>query len=126
VAKRRLPLAESQGNLNSLGEALARAGVSLPTPSGDPPEGRPSAEVPAQGPKGAVLSLRRKGLKGHVGTCVSLRGLSEDQVQELCRDLKRSLGCGARVEEGEILIQGDHRERLREMLSRRGFRVSGG
>jgi translation initiation factor 1 len=30
------------------------------------------------------------------------------------------------VEEGEILIQGDHRERLREMLSRRGFRVSGG
>lgn len=127
---KKLPLTESQGDINSLGEAMRAAGLSYalsdpPEPSG--PTG--SRKPPVAGPKGAVLSLRKKGLGGHQCTVVKLRGVDPSEASDLCRRVKSALGCGARLDgDGgdELWVQGDQRERLKRLLDGLGFKVSGG
>ena len=43
----------------------------------------------------------------------------------LCKDLKRACGAGGSAGEDFVEIQGDHRERLRELLARKGLAVKG-
>jgi translation initiation factor 1 len=43
-------------------------------------------------------------------------------LEALARDLKRRLGTGGTVRGFEIEIQGDHRDRLAQLLLERGFR----
>jgi translation initiation factor 1 len=46
-------------------------------------------------------------------------------LASLARELKKSCGAGGRVGDDFVEIQGDHRERLRELLQRRGWQVKG-
>ncbi len=46
-------------------------------------------------------------------------------LDTLCRDLKKACGTGGTVGENRIELQGDQRERLRELLVKRGFLVKG-
>ena len=46
-------------------------------------------------------------------------------VEGLCRELKKACGSGGAVREGAIELQGDQRERLRELLGRKGLQVKG-
>ena len=46
-------------------------------------------------------------------------------LEELCQDLKRACGAGGAVRDDAIEIQGDLRDRLRALLSKRGFGVKG-
>lgn len=46
-------------------------------------------------------------------------------LETLCRDLKRACGSGGAVREGSIELQGDQRERIRELLARKGWKVKG-
>ena len=46
-------------------------------------------------------------------------------LEELCRNLKRACGTGGTVGEDSIELQGDQRERLRELLASKGLRVKG-
>jgi translation initiation factor 1 len=46
-------------------------------------------------------------------------------VTGLARELKKSCGAGGRVGPDFVEIQGDHRERLRELLERREWQVKG-
>ena len=50
---------------------------------------------------------------------------NEDWLQELCRELKKACGAGGSAGEDSIEIQGDHRERLRELLAKKGMTVKG-
>ena len=43
----------------------------------------------------------------------------------LCRDLKKACGTGGATSEGRIELQGDQRERLRELLAKKGMLVKG-
>lgn len=64
--------------------------------------------------------------KGRNGTPVSiLRGLPNDRsaLAELAGRLKRACGTGGSAKDGEIIIQGDHRDRIAALLEREGFRV---
>ena len=54
-------------------------------------------------------------------TIIQGLSLQTDGLLELGRDMKRKLATGGSVKEGLIVLQGDHRERVREMLVQRGF-----
>lgn len=53
-------------------------------------------------------------VRGFVGT--------DDDLAALGRLLKKGCGVGGAVKEGEIIIQGDHRDRVTELLLREGYR----
>ena len=43
-------------------------------------------------------------------------------LQNLCRELKTKCGTGGSAKDGEIIIQGDHRKKLGEILSKMGYK----
>jgi translation initiation factor 1 len=66
-----------------------------------------------------VYSAKRK-----FGKIVTLiEGVDEKQVtmKELIRELKSRLACGGTVKEGHIELQGDHKNRVKEVLIGMGF-----
>ena len=48
---------------------------------------------------------------------------SSVDVKDVASNLKSSLGTGGTVDEGRIELQGDHRERVRDLLEDEGFAV---
>ena len=46
-------------------------------------------------------------------------------LESLAKELKKSCGTGGRAGEEWIELQGDHRERLRELLTKKGWKVKG-
>ena len=62
-----------------------------------------------------------KGRGGKVATIV--RGFvgSTEDLQNLGRLLKQACGVGGSVKEGEIIIQGDHRDRITTLLVQKGY-----
>lgn len=79
----------------------------------------------ASGPHEAVLRIEKKGRGGKAVTVIELRGTSEDQARELGKKLKNACGVGGTTKGTIIEIQGDQRERLRELLASDGYRVRG-
>jgi translation initiation factor 1 len=50
---------------------------------------------------------------------------NRDFLAALCRDLKKACGAGGTAGEDSIELQGDQRERLRELLEKKGMKVKG-
>lgn len=59
---------------------------------------------------------------GRVATVV--RGFvgSQQELAELGKELKTKCGVGGTAKDGEIIIQGDHRDRIVDLLTRAGYR----
>ena len=88
----------------------------------DLPEGRPEKEQPRKGPARAVVRMERKGRRGKEATIVEKLGLPEAELEEWCKALKQSLGCGGAVDGDVIVLQGDLRPRIEAILIARGVR----
>lgn len=67
------------------------------------------------------VSMERAGRGGKTVTLV--RGFvgTDEQLQQLCRQLKQRCGVGGAVKDGEMVIQGDHRARLVGLLCEMGY-----
>ena len=67
------------------------------------------------------LYMERAGRGGKTVTIVKFFVGSEDDMVALCKILKQKCGVGGSVKDGEIIIQGDHRERLLDILKKDGY-----
>ena len=73
----------------------------------------------------AKLRMEKKGRGGKTVTVVYGLPQNETFVKDLCAELKRACGSGGAVSDGEIELQGDLRDRVREFLAKKQFTVKG-
>ncbi|MBT3299409.1 MAG: translation initiation factor [Candidatus Marinimicrobia bacterium] len=73
------------------------------------------------------IHLDRKGGRKIVSVIKGL-SLNGNDFKQLAKELKSQCGVGGAVKDGYILIQGDHRNKLQEILKSKGYHVklSGG
>ncbi|EPL6452910.1 stress response translation initiation inhibitor YciH [Providencia rettgeri] len=89
--------------------------------------GRIDEEKPTvERPKGdGIVRIRREtsGRKGK-GVCV-VTGLDLDDAEltKLAAELKKKCGCGGAVKDGNIEIQGDKRDVIKQLLEAKGMQV---
>lgn len=71
-----------------------------------------------------ALSIRmEKRRYGKPVTIVEGFDLPKGDVKSIASDLKSAMGTGGTVDEGRIELQGDHRDRVPDLLRERGFDV---
>lgn len=104
------PFAALQGKLQNLPEGPRPSTVSDQKPS------------EKKGPARAVVRYERKGHGGKEATRVEQLELPVSVLETWLKELKQSLGCGGRVDDGALVLQGDQRERLPKLLTDRGVR----
>jgi translation initiation factor 1 len=84
---------------------------------------KPSAAVPDR--PVARLRMDKAGRGGKTVTVVYGLPQNAEFLRNLAQDLKRSCGTGGAVRDDGVELQGDLRERVRELLTARNFVVKG-
>ena len=76
-------------------------------------------------PEQQVAHIRRekKGRRGKTVTVVSDLQLSPEDMKALSKRLKQACGSGGTVKDGNIEIQGDHRDKVAGELSALGYKT---
>jgi translation initiation factor 1 len=69
------------------------------------------------------VMLDRKNRSGKSVTLVTGFAGTEDDLTALSKELKTKCGTGGSVKDGEIIIQGDFREKVMQMLQQKGYKV---
>ncbi len=69
------------------------------------------------------ILVDRKGRKGKVATVIEGFVGSEDDLKDLAKDLKSKCGVGGSAKDGEIIIQGEVRDKVMKLLSDWGYGV---
>ena len=125
--KRRPPPVEPPaGPFNPALAGLAALRASLP--GADAPATRAPAErdAPSPGLAGVagkvVVSRERKGHGGKTMVRVAGLALPAGELEAVAGRMRKGLGCGARVEAADILVQGDQAERVASWLAEAGVR----
>ena len=90
---------------------------------------KPEAKKPEPKRDGIVrVSRETKGRKGSGVTLISGLPLPLEQIRDVAKQLKQLCGSGGTVKDAVIEIQGEHRDKVTEELTKQGFNVkrSGG
>ena len=76
----------------------------------------------------AYLHRESKGRGGKTVSIVKNLQLSEPDLKALSKKLKKACGTGGTIKDGEIEIQGEHREKMAEVLQKLGYKtkIAGG
>lgn len=59
---------------------------------------------------------------GKISTIVS--GLKDVDIRDISRRLKEKLACGGTIKNNEIELQGDHRNKIKQVLVEMGFEAN--
>lgn len=82
-------------------------------------------EGPTKAPKDQHLKvwLEKKGRGGKTASVIKGFVGKQDNLEELAKKLKGKCGTGGSVKDGEVIIQGDHRDKIVDFLSSQGFNI---
>lgn len=70
-----------------------------------------------------AIFYERKGRGGKEATIITGFTCDDDILLEVASKLKKTLGCGGSARGGEILVQGDRRKQLPQLLMAMGYKV---
>lgn len=85
-----------------------------------------TVETPEPSRQKLIVALDKKARAGKQVTIVSGFVGRDDDLEDLGRTLKVKCGTGGSVKDGDIVIQGDRRDRLVELLTQMGYRAKRG
>jgi translation initiation factor 1 len=126
MARKKAPISEAPTPLSSLADALRARGLQVAEASNAVGTATPAVKLPRDGApdlsRSGKLVVRRE-RKGHGGKTVTvIEGLrlSSTQLEMVARTLRKTLGCGSRVENGCVLLQGDLVPATEKWLRARG------
>ena len=83
------------------------------------------AEQPVPARVIAKLRMEKKGRGGKVVTVVYDLPRNTNFLKELSQELKKACGVGGAVADATVELQGDVRDRIRDLLTKKGFVVKG-
>ena len=115
MTDRRVVYSTEQGTSNKLHKA-------------NKPQKTVKTPVGAGSKQGVRICYERKGRGGKVVCVITGLPLAGEALKALSKKLKAALGTGGAAKDGNIEIQGDHRQKLLALLEKDGFKVklSGG
>lgn len=67
------------------------------------------------------IKLEKKGRGGKIVSIVSGLKVNPDHLEDIAKDLKSNCGTGGSSKNGEIIIQGDHRDKIIALLNKKGY-----
>lgn len=102
-------------------KAFAQANPDLPQGSDSTSEDTPARPAASTHPR-VDISIERKGRAGKTATLITGWQLPDERLLEIAADLKRRLGTGGSARGGDILIQGDYRQRVMQLLADMGYK----
>lgn len=73
----------------------------------------------------AKLRMEKSGRSGKIVTVIYDLPDDAAMLKELSQELKRACGVGGTVVEGGVELQGDQRDRIRPLLTKKGWTVKG-
>lgn len=67
-----------------------------------------------------------KGRGGKTVTVITDLPLDAEGLKALCAEFKRTFGVGGAIKNGQLEIQGDHLEKILQLLANKGFKAKQG
>lgn len=105
-------------------DKLAALAQDLPVEKEEQPESeqQPTQDIGIQRETLHVV-IDRKGRKGKTATIIEGFTIADDEIEKIASELKQKIGVGGSARGGEILLQGECREKTISILKQKGFKV---
>jgi translation initiation factor 1 len=81
------------------------------------------AKAAPPSPAGKVVKMRREMRRGKPVIVLFELPLRGEALKQLLKDIQKSCGAGGAIKDGTLEIQGDHRERIEQILAERGYKA---